>query len=293
MKTPYILCSGLIVLGLLALSGIAAAQEDTTSGTLLTDTIQPYNGPIGPDSPLYGLKLTFEDMDESFTADQTRKIDLQVEHAEIRIAEAKEELAGGRDDMAQEALDRYWQKMNLTNASITNWTGNATGLLHAQEMIAKHQFVLEQLLQSHPGNPGLMEAYNNSQTLEEKFADRTAFWFNRTTGESNRTFLRPEYRGDEGKGHQGWPGPNETVTRTFLNQTPPDGHHGLPGMNGTANWTLSNQTPPDHQNQNGRHQDQQQGGGGSQQGNQGNPQGGGQQIGNNNGEGGRGGYRTR
>jgi len=136
MKTPYILCSGLLLLGLLGLSGIVAAQEDTSSGTLLTDTIQPYNGPIGPGSPLYGLKLAFEDMDESFTGNQTRKIDLEMEHAETRIAEARKELDDGRYDMAQEALDHYWQKMNLTNASIANWTGNATGLLHAQEMIA-------------------------------------------------------------------------------------------------------------------------------------------------------------
>jgi hypothetical protein len=66
MKTNTILCTGLLVLGLLCISGIAAAQEDT-SGTVLIDDIQPYNGPIGANSPLYGLKLALEDMDESFT----------------------------------------------------------------------------------------------------------------------------------------------------------------------------------------------------------------------------------
>jgi len=255
MKPQPIICFGLLLTALLVLSGIAAAQEDAASGTLPADTIQPYNGPIGPDSPLYGLKLALEDMDESFTANQTRKIDLQMDHAEIRIAEAKKELDDGRDDLAQEALGRYWQKMNLTNTSITNWTGNATGLLHAQEMITKHQFVLQQLLQTHPGNPGLMRAYNNSQELEEKFADKTASWFNRTPGNGNKTF-RPESRGGSGKDHPGWPAMNETVTTT-------------PGQT----------TGSDHQNQKeGQQHDQQQG----QDGQHGNQQGGGQQNGNAN-----------
>ena len=62
MKTINRICTGLLVIGLLCISGIAAAQDEM----VLTDDITAYNGPIGADSPLYGLKLALEDMDESF-----------------------------------------------------------------------------------------------------------------------------------------------------------------------------------------------------------------------------------
>lgn len=289
MKTPTILYPVLLAIGLLSLCGMAAAQEAaSSSGTLLTDDIQPYIGPIGPESPLYGLKLAFEDIGESFTANQTERIDLQIAHAELRIAEAKKELADGRDDMAQEALGGYWQKMNLTNESIANWTGNATGLLHAQEEIVKHQFVLEHLLETHPGNRGLLQAYNNSRELEAWFSNRTAFWFNRTLGKDNETFLWLEFGGGNGRGREGWLRMNMTGNRTppngtSFNGTPPAGDYGWPGINMTGNRTsasgtlsvdhssghglnvTANRTTPartptaDHQSQNSQHGGQQTG----------------------------------
>ena len=75
MKTINGICTGLLVLGLLCISGIAAAQDET----VLTDDIAAYNGPIGADSPLYGLKSALEDMDESFTANETERVDRQME----------------------------------------------------------------------------------------------------------------------------------------------------------------------------------------------------------------------
>ena len=288
MKINTILCTGLLVLGLLCIIGIAAAQQDTSgtdaSGTVLADDIQPYNGPIGPDSPLYGLKIALENMDESFTTNDTERVDKQIDHAQTRIAEFREELDLNRTDAAEHALDLYWQKMNQTNATIDLFPWNSTWLLHAQEEIAKHQFVLENLLFAHPGNPGLMRAYNNSFDLEEKFANKTAFWFNRTIDNDNRTFLRPEFIGGRGQDNHGWPGMNMTINEThpWPNWTPPAGEHGWPGMNETINrtfpqpsWTQpsdhpygwekfgNNQTQTTHTpSDNGWQQDHQQGGNG-------------------------------
>jgi len=42
-----------LLFALLCLVGSVAAEE---SGTVLTDDIEPYNGPIGADSPLYELR---------------------------------------------------------------------------------------------------------------------------------------------------------------------------------------------------------------------------------------------
>ena len=192
MKTSTGIFTGLVVLGLLCLSGIAAAGDTAadTAGTVLTDDIQPYNGPIGADSPLYGLKIALEDMDESFTANETERVNKEMDHARLRLSEVRRSLELNQSESAQQALNNYWLKMNLTNSTISRWGSNATGLLHAQEMIVKHQFVLEHLLESHPNNTGLMRAYNNSLLLEDRFSEKTAIKFNRTMEKNNQTILK-------------------------------------------------------------------------------------------------------
>lgn len=193
MKTSKILFTGLLVLGLLFLSGMAAAQDnaaDNSTGLAPVDDIQPYNGPIGADSPLYGLKIAMEDIDESFTSNQSERVDKQIGHARFRIAEVRRALELNQSDSAQQALNLYWQKLNLTQSTIASFGSNATGLLHAQEQIAKHQLVLEQLQFSHPNNTGLQRAYSNSLQLEEKFAEKTAVKFGRTTDKNNKTILK-------------------------------------------------------------------------------------------------------
>jgi hypothetical protein len=254
MKTITKIYTGLLVLGLLCLSGIAAAQQDPSatdaSGTLLTDDIQPYNGPIGPDSPLYGLKIALEDMDESFTVSETERVDKQMDHARLRLSEARRSLDLNQSDSAQQALNNYWLKMNLTNATITRWGSNTTGLLHAQEMIVKHQFVLEHLLETHPNNIGLQRAYNNSLRLEEKFTDKTEVKFQRIIDEDNQTILilkAIRLQKEDLIGHS-LPYENTTVTITQ-----PDNHkkelkqHGLPeGYLQDENITVITQ-PDNHQ----------------------------------------------
>ena len=194
MKLSTGIFTGLVVLGLLCLSGIAVAEDNTsvtdTSGIVIVDDIQPYNGPIGADSPLYGLKIALEDMDESFTANETERVDKEMDHARLRLSEVRRSLELNQSESAQEALNNYWLKMNLTNSTISQWRSNATGLLHAQEMIVKHQLVLEHLLESHPNNKGLMRAYNNSLLLEDRFSEKTAIRFNRTMEKNNQTILK-------------------------------------------------------------------------------------------------------
>lgn len=193
------------------LVGAVTAEEDT-SGSVLTDDIQPYSGPIGPDSPLYRLKLALEDMDESFTANETERVDKQMNHARLRLSEVRRSLDLNQSDSAQEALNNYWLKMNLTNATIAMWRSNATGLLHAEEMIVKHQFVLENLLERHPNNTGLQRAYNNSLRLEERFTEKTAIRFNRTMEKNNQTILKAIRLEQKEYNRKGWPDATVTVT---------------------------------------------------------------------------------
>jgi hypothetical protein len=200
-----------LAIAVICLAGTAAAQDDT-SGTVLTDDIQPYDGPIGADSPLYGLKLALENMDESFTANETERVAKQMEHARLRLSEVRRSLELNQSDSVQQALDNYWLKMDLTNMTLARWSTNATGLLHAQEQIIKHQFVLEHLLETHPNNTGLQRAYNNSLRLEERFGEKTMIRFNRTVEKNNQTIIKAIRLETKKYDRTGWPETTTTVT---------------------------------------------------------------------------------
>lgn len=259
MKTISGICTGLLVFGLLCLSGVAAAQEDT-SGTILTDDIQPYDGPIGADSPLYGLKLALEDMDESFTANETERVDKQVNHARLRLSEVRRSLELNQSDSAEQALNNYWMKMNLTNATISRWGSNGTGLLHAQTQIVKHQFVLEHLLETHPNNTGLQRAYNNSLRLEEKFGEKTMIRFNRTMQKNNQTIMKAIHLEQKENNRKGWPDVNATATTTADDkQKGWEKDKGKGSGNGNAVTTVPTQAPSTTRQQQGQQQGQGQG----------------------------------
>jgi hypothetical protein len=182
------------VIALLCSVGTVAALDDNSAGAQgtgdISDDIAPYNGTISADSPLYGLKIAMEDLDETFTFNDTQRVEKRIDHARLRIAEVKRELGLNRTTTAERALELYWQKLNLTEMSLTPFASNATGLLHAQEMIAKHQTVLANLLLSHPNNTGLARAYNNSLLLEQKFEQKTEMRFARFIEKDNKTIFK-------------------------------------------------------------------------------------------------------
>ncbi len=183
--------TGLLVLGLLCLGGIAAAQEDAATNTsVVIDDIEPYNGPVGPDNPFYWAKIFIENLDESFTANETERVEKEMSHAQLRLSEVRRALDLNQTASAEQALNNYRLKMDLANTTISRWSSNANGLLHAEEMIVKHQFVLANLLAGHPNNTGLRRAYNNSLQLEERFREKTMVQFQRTIDKDNRTILK-------------------------------------------------------------------------------------------------------
>jgi Domain of unknown function (DUF5667) len=213
MNTRFSLLVGLVALGLLCAIGAAAADDNTTGtqGVQLVDDIQAYNGSIGADSSLYGLKIAFENLDDSFTFNQTERLEKEIGHADLRLSEVKGALADNRTDAADRALDQYWQNMNQTERTIDRFNGTPpqsssngagstpapvdSGLMHAQEMLLQHQAVLENLLSTHSDNPGLSRAYNNSRDLEQKIEQKTQTQFERYQDADNRVWLRAEHLG--------------------------------------------------------------------------------------------------
>jgi len=225
MKKRILLLSGIVALVLICMIGACAAEETNTAvvtapageilaaptledtstlvsetpvtnpapagGSGIDDEIASYDGPVGPGNPLYGLKVAFEDLDESFTFNETERLNKQMNNARLRLSEVRRELELNNTDSANRALDLYWQKINITQMRLNVLSSsNATGLLHAQEMVTKNQMVLEGLMLSHPNNTGLVRAYNNSVVLEKKFEQKTQIQFERVMEKNNRTIVK-------------------------------------------------------------------------------------------------------
>jgi hypothetical protein len=170
--------------------GVGAAQDGPSPyspSIITTGNETPNTTAIGAGNALYGMKIALEDLDESFTFNQTQKLAKQMKHANLRITEAQQELAMNRTHYADRALDLYMQKINLTGTTLAEVPANTTGLLHAQDMIAHHNQVLAGLVLSHPDNTGLARAYNNSLILSYKFEEKNSIRLGRTTGQGNTT----------------------------------------------------------------------------------------------------------
>jgi hypothetical protein len=194
MKNTRIIPWAIMVITLLCFTGLVSAQDASSTVTQntgeISEDIASYSGPIGPDSPLHGLKVAMEDLDETFTFNDTQRIEKRVDHARIRISEVRRELVLNRTETADRALDLYWQKLNLTEMSLTQFAPNTTGLLHAQEMIARHQVVLANLSSLYPNNSGLARAYNNSLVLEQKFEQKTEMRLTRLIEKDRKTVFK-------------------------------------------------------------------------------------------------------
>jgi hypothetical protein len=194
MKNTQIILGGILVIALLFSAGTVAALDDNSAGEQgthdISEDIAPYNGTIGADSPVYGLKIAMEDLDETFTFNDTERVEKRLDHAQLRIAEVRRELDLNRTTSAERALEQYRQKLNLTEGSLTPFGSNATGLLHAQEMITRHQAVLANLVILYPNYTGLARAYNNSLLLEQKFGEKTEMRFTRFIEKNNKTVFK-------------------------------------------------------------------------------------------------------
>jgi hypothetical protein len=190
MNIKGILKAGMILMVLgfaLNIIGLASATDGTEE---LVDDIEEYDGSVGPENALYGLKLAFENIDESFTWNASEKLGKMVSHSRLRISEAKAELRKQNNEAAEKAFEHYREKVKETEESISDISGTDSGIFNAQIMIEKHGFVLENLSRSHPNNTGLQNAYNRSMELREKFALKTERKIERILTSEGKHILR-------------------------------------------------------------------------------------------------------
>ncbi len=151
-----------------------AATETLTSNqdNITIDDDAADEGLIGPGNALYGLKIAFENIGETFTFNASEKLGKQVANARHRIAEARAALKRNDTEAANRALAEYKAKIDDVNNSISRLSDKDTGFINARNMILKHEDILKNLSMLHPNNTGLQRAYNNSKELQDKFESR-------------------------------------------------------------------------------------------------------------------------
>jgi hypothetical protein len=172
-----------------------AIANTTIAGTDDENNIEADEGLIGPGNALYGLKIAFENIGETFTFNESEKLGKQVANARHRIAEARAELKKNNTEAAEKALAEYRAKLNSVNETMSKLSDNDTGLINAQQMIAKHQVILEQLLASHPNSTGLQRAYNNSVELKRKFESKVEQRLDSNTTKGHQEIAKAEKTG--------------------------------------------------------------------------------------------------
>ena len=152
---------------------ITGAATDTFTpdpDTESNDEDETDDGLIGPGhGVLYNLKITFENMGETFIFNESEKLGRQVSNARHRINEARAALKRNDPEAANRALAEYKVKSDEINHSVSRLSDNDTGFINARKMILKHQLILKNLSISHPDNAGLKKAYNNTRELQDKF----------------------------------------------------------------------------------------------------------------------------
>jgi hypothetical protein len=251
MKHIHLVSGALLVIALLSCVGAVAGLSNNSAGLTgtgdISDDIAAYSGPIGADNPMHGLKLAMEDLDETFTFNDTQRVEKRLDHAQLRIAEVRQELDFNRTAAADRVLEQYRQKLNLTEGSLAPFESNTTRLLHAQEILVRHEAVLENLLARYPDNRELKRAYNNSLLLEQKFGDKTEMRFTRIMEKNNKTVfkaIRKEVRNqDNSRSDMNTP-VNSSVNRDALREKMKDQKDLIPigktiQQNGIKNDTLT------------------------------------------------------
>ena len=144
----------------------------TPTATGEADDEEAAKGIFGPGHLLYRLQIAFENMGEVFTFNASEKLGKQVSHARHRINEYRAALKRNDIEAAEIALAQYGAKMNDMDKSMSKLSDKDTGFVNAQQMILKHQLVLENLSISYPDNKGIQKAYINSMNLQTKFASK-------------------------------------------------------------------------------------------------------------------------
>lgn len=116
------------------------------------DTDLPNPG-ITPDNPLYFFDGMFEKLTLLFTYSGEKKLELRLNYAKERLAEAKKMAEEGKEKEAEIAKNKYEEEMDNAIESAENEsdvTGKENALNRIEEAMIRHQEVMTRVLEQVP-----------------------------------------------------------------------------------------------------------------------------------------------
>ncbi|MCG7850880.1 MAG: DUF5667 domain-containing protein [ANME-2 cluster archaeon] len=180
IKIALLMCLSLVM----CVGSVSAADDDNTVASVESSET-PYNysfehnqsssilDSIRPTHALYGLKIAFENMGETFTFNPSDRLEKQSLAADRRLAEASAEMKKGNDAGAAIALGYYNKKILNMGATVSSLSEGNPDVENAQKMMSGHQVQINNLIQLQTKNANestaLKIALNNATKLEAHF----------------------------------------------------------------------------------------------------------------------------
>ena len=101
--------------------------------------VQPYNGWIGADSPLYPIKIFAQNVDIFLTFDNTARMEKQMALADERLSEAQAMILANNAAGTEAALDQYQDALDALNQTAEAPDINDTEYANLSPMLYHHQ----------------------------------------------------------------------------------------------------------------------------------------------------------
>lgn len=155
------------------LTGISEQEPGAEIIRIVNTDLAAQEVKIGPSHVLYGLKISFEDFDVSFTRVPEERVQKQLGFAYARIAEVRTELLNNRTAGAETALARYRENMAATARAVSTLPSDGQGLISAQEVAAEQQAALSMMVGAYQHNAGLKSAFSSRAELDKAFSEKT------------------------------------------------------------------------------------------------------------------------
>ena len=130
--------------------------------------VSPANQSILPGDPLYALKLSFEQLDLSFTPNTTVRIEKSMHYTENRLVEADIAQRENRTGAADLALAQYSENLNSTIRMIATAHEHTSVPLSVHTLLSRHLAILNRTIARHPGSTDLLFAYNRTAALLDR-----------------------------------------------------------------------------------------------------------------------------
>ena len=168
------------ILMLLIIYGIFLCPVYAEEINVEMNDIDLYTGKIAYEHSFYQLKLFFENIDEMLTFDPMRKMEKKMDHARLRIAEAKFELLMNRTENADKVMLHYGKEVLevedlfvdiLEDEDIKGISSNQ--IQDIQKEIERQKIVLENLDYEGFNHQFSLEKIEQIQTRLQEFTGNT------------------------------------------------------------------------------------------------------------------------